>query len=128
MENRIKEALEEKGISEEQLSKLTGIQVQSIEHWISQHWQPKRNYVKLMAQVLDVSIAWLEGYEVPMGKYSPRESIQDLTVLFKRLKDDEKLRSLCFDIANLTPNQLLTIESMIREFSRVNLENSEYEN
>lgn len=66
--NRLKEAMETRKMSFTALSAKTGIDKGSISHYRSGHYLPKQNNIYLLARALDVSEAWLMGYDVPMER------------------------------------------------------------
>lgn len=62
--DRLKEALYDKGMTQTELSNATGISKSSISRWIKGDWEAKQDAVYAMAKALDVSEAWLMGYDV----------------------------------------------------------------
>ncbi len=69
MENhneRLKAAMEARGIRQSVLSYKTGISEASISHYLKGDYKPKAKNLKLIADALHVSEAWLDGYDVPM--------------------------------------------------------------
>lgn len=75
---RIKKALDMKGIKQADLVKLTGIGKSSISTYISGEYEPKQKNIYKIAKALDVNEAWLMGYDVPSGR-SITNSIPDET-------------------------------------------------
>jgi len=58
---RLKQAMEKKGMVQSELSALIGIGKSSISQYLSGKNEPKQPTVKKMADVLEVSEAWLSG-------------------------------------------------------------------
>ncbi|MBC2575193.1 transcriptional repressor LexA [Peptostreptococcus canis] len=56
---RFKKILEDKGISQAELSKLTGIRASSISDYYNGRYMPKQDKITLLANALDVSPSWL---------------------------------------------------------------------
>ena len=65
---RIKTALELREMKQADLIKLTGINKGALSSYISGKYEPKQNNIFLMAKALNVSEAWLMGYDVPMER------------------------------------------------------------
>ena len=63
---RIKEALELRGMKQSELVQKTGIGKSSISTYISGAYVPKQNNTYKIAKALDVNEAWLMGLDVPM--------------------------------------------------------------
>jgi SOS-response transcriptional repressor LexA len=68
---RVLEALQIRSMKQIELSEKTGISRGAISSYISGRWVAKQDNVYLIAKALNVSEAWLMGYDVPMEKDSP---------------------------------------------------------
>ena len=67
---RMKEALSFRGMKQSELVKLTGIGKSSISTYLSGEYEPKQRNIYKIAQALNVSEAWLMGYDVPSSAES----------------------------------------------------------
>ncbi|GLG89127.1 helix-turn-helix transcriptional regulator [Sellimonas catena] len=65
---RIREALEIRGMKQADLVEKTGIGKSSISTYISGSYEPKQRNLHKIAKALNVSEAWLMGLNVPMEK------------------------------------------------------------
>ena len=65
---RIAEALVVRGMRQSELCKLAKIPKSSLSLYLSGAYEPKQDRIYSIAQVLNVSEAWLMGYDVPMEK------------------------------------------------------------
>lgn len=63
--NRLKSVMEEHKITQTELAKRTGIRQSSISDWLNNRYEPKQDKVYLLANALNVSPAWLLGYDEP---------------------------------------------------------------
>jgi transcriptional regulator with XRE-family HTH domain len=72
---RIAKALSERGMKQSDLCKFAKVPKSSLSLYLSGAYEPKQNRIYDMAKVLNVSEAWLLGYDVPMEreKVSPEE-------------------------------------------------------
>lgn len=58
---RLREVLKEKGITQTELSKRTGISKSVISEWLSDKYEPKQDKVYIVAENLSISPSWLFG-------------------------------------------------------------------
>ena len=68
--NRIKSALSIRGMMQSDLCRITGIPKSAMSQYCSGAIVPRQNRTYLIAKALDVSEAWLMGYDVPMERSS----------------------------------------------------------
>lgn len=66
--SRIKKALLDKNMKQTDLCELTGVPKSAMSQYISGAFEPKQDRVYLISKALDVSEAWLMGYDVPMNR------------------------------------------------------------
>lgn len=94
---RISEALHLKGVKQYELCKLANVPKSSLSLYLSGAYEPKQDRVYIMAKALNVSEAWLMGYDVSMerqtNKIVPEESnlTEDEIILieaFRKLPED----------------------------------------
>lgn len=65
---RIKKAMELKNLKQIDLVNLTKLSKSAISQYISGKYEPKQKALHLLAKALDVSEAWLMGYDVPIQR------------------------------------------------------------
>lgn len=96
--DRLRKALTLKGMRQSELCRITKIPKSAISQYLSGDFEPKQNRVYLIAKTLDVSEAWLMGYDVPMERETPpplaKESLSEgekaLLELFNRVPEDQQ--------------------------------------
>lgn len=71
---RLRRIMEERGMTQSELAQLSGVSKSSISRYISGAWKGKQDTVYNLAHVLNVSEAWLMGYDVPMERQQPVQS------------------------------------------------------
>jgi transcriptional regulator with XRE-family HTH domain len=72
--HRISAALTLRGMKQSELCKLAKVPKSSLSLYLSGAYEPKQDRIYAMAKALNVSEAWLMGYDVPMEKEkSPEE-------------------------------------------------------
>lgn len=86
LKNRLSLALALKEMTPAELSEKTGISRSSISQYMSGYAKPKNDRIYLIANALNISEAWLLGYDVPMDREKePAELFEKK--LFKKYKD-----------------------------------------
>jgi len=103
---RIRKALTIRGMKQSELCRITNIPKSAISQYISGCFEPKQDRIYLIAKTLDVSEAWLMGYDVPMEKQ------KNLPQDKKDLSEGEKM---LLDLFNSVPeDQQKLVLQMIR--------------
>ena len=74
---RISEALTKRAMRQADLCKLAKVPKSSLSLYLSGAYEPKQDRIFDMARVLNVSEAWLMGYNVPMERSDPKKSPSD---------------------------------------------------
>lgn len=96
--NRIRMALNIRGMKQSELCQITKIPKSALSQYISGCFEPKQDRIYLIAKTLDVSEAWLMGYDVPMerdkkvpqDKKDLSEGERMLLELFNRVPEDQQ--------------------------------------
>ena len=65
---RIKKALKLRGMKQAELCRLADIPKSSLSQYLSGDFEPKQDRIYLIARALNVSEAWLMGFDVPMDR------------------------------------------------------------
>lgn len=94
---RIKEAMQIREMKQTDLANATGISKPAISQYASGKYVPKQTATFLIAKALNVSEAWLMGYDVPMERSTPSAKAEMLTEgeaalldLFRRVPEDKQ--------------------------------------
>ena len=69
--NRLRRALKLRGMKQVELCEITGLGKSSLSQYLSGEYEPRINRVAIIANVLDVDIYWLMGFDVPMDRETP---------------------------------------------------------
>ena len=72
--DRLKAALESKGVKPIELSRMTDIPKAAISHYMSGDYEPKKDRIEIMAKALNVNEGWLMGLDVPMDKKAEKKA------------------------------------------------------
>lgn len=106
---RIAKALSLRGMKASELCSLTKIPKSSMSLYLSDTYEPKQDRIFSIAQALNVSEAWLMGYDVPMIKNTPdkqslTEGEKQLLELFRRVP--EQNRQTIIDMIQIASKKL----------------------
>ena len=120
---RIKRALRIRGMRQYELCQLTKIPKSAISQYVSGAFEPKQDRVYLIAKALNVSEAWLMGFDVPMARErnSPEEpklseGEKMLLELYNRVSDETKevLITMMSSFDKIPTDKQLFVLEMIR--------------
>lgn len=122
MADRIRQAMELRGMKQVDLCERTGIGKSSISTYLSGEYEPKQRNLYKIAQALDVNVAWLMGSkDVPMtGDPTPphADQAEDTMALREQLRRQPGMRIL-FDAAKgATEQDLKDAAALIEGFKR----------
>ena len=92
---RIRQGMELRGMKAVDLVQATGIGKSAISQYISGKYAPKQTATHLIAKALNVSEAWLMGYDVPIERIEEVKRIvtkeeQELLNMFHKLDAHDK--------------------------------------
>lgn len=73
---RIAQALNIRDMKQSELCKLAKVPKSSLSLYLSEAYEPKQDRIYAMAKALNVSEAWLMGYDVPMEKEKAPEQTE----------------------------------------------------
>ena len=110
---RIKKALKIKGMRQAELCKLANIPKSSLSQYLNGDFEPKQDRIYLIAQALNVSEAWLMGFDVPMERQAKKTSPSEA-----ELSEGEKM---LLDLFRLVPEDK---QELVLQMIRVALGNS----
>lgn len=88
--NRLKQALHNRNITQQQLSEKTGIPKSAMSQYLSGKFEPKQDRLELMANALEVSEEWLRGFDVPMTASNNSSLDEQFSKILSTLCDEDK--------------------------------------
>lgn len=113
IKDRLKEALEQRQLRAIDLSEATGVPKSAISFYLAGKSKPKADRLYIIAQALNVSEAWLLGYNVPMSRTDDQKKNDQLAKLIVKLRTDEKFYNTVSALAELTESQYRGVEQLI---------------
>ena len=105
---RISKALSMRDMKQTELCQLTGIPKSAMSQYIKGSFEPKQDRVYLLSKALNVSEAWLMGYDVPMERITTLPDTKPLT----------KGEELLLDLFNQVPEES---QEMVLDMIRIAL-------
>jgi transcriptional regulator with XRE-family HTH domain len=111
--DRLQEALTRKNWKAVDLVEKTGIPKGAISYYLAGKSRPKTDRLYIVAQALDVSEAWLLGYDVPMHRTLDQKKNDQLAKLIVRLRSDEGFYNTVAALSGLDEAQYKSIEQLV---------------
>lgn len=115
--HRLKEALTAAGKKQADLVRETGLDRGSISSYLSGKYEPKQKAIYKMAQALNVSEAWLLGYDVPMERSEESKKNEKLAKLLVKMRTDEDFYNTVAALAELNEKQYRGVQQLIAAFN-----------
>lgn len=116
--DRLKDALNYKGVKAADLCVKTGIPKSAMSYYLSGRSEPKANRLYVIAKALGVSEAWLLGYDVAPDRTENQKELDNLAELSERIKKDRDFRRLMIDINRLNPSQVDLIRNLVSQLQK----------
>lgn len=113
---RLREALDSAGKKQADLVRETGLDRGSISSYLSGKYEPKQKAIYKMAQALDVSEAWLLGYDVPKARTPDQKKNDQLAKLVVKLRSDVDFFNTVSALAELSEKQYRGVQQLIAAF------------
>ena len=110
---RLKAVMELKGIRAVDIVENTDIPKGAISYYISGKSQPKADRLYILAKYLNVSEAWLLGYDVPMERTAEQKKNDDLVIVIAKLRKDPKFFNIVSKLAELPSEQYDSLTTII---------------
>ena len=111
--DRLREAMEIRGMRSVDLVEKTGIPKVTISYYLSGKTVPRSDKMYLLAKALNINEAWLLGYDVSIERSPESKKNDQLAKLVARLRTDEGFFSTVSTLAELTAEQYQSIELLV---------------
>ena len=113
LQDRLREALEIKGMKAIELSEATDIPKGAISYYMSGKSSPKADRISAMSAALGVSETWLMGYDVSRERTTEQKKNDNLIKVIARLRKDAKFYNMVSDLAELNEDAQKSIEQLL---------------
>lgn len=111
--DRLQQGLDRKGWKAVDLVEKTDVPKGAVSYYLAGKSKPKADRLYVIAQALDVSEAWLLGYDVPLTRTDDQKKNDLLAKLVVRLRTDEGFYNMVSAIAGLSESKYKSIEQLV---------------
>ena len=110
---RLREALDKREIKAVELSKKTGVPEGAISYYLAGKSQPKGDRLYTICAALNVSEAWMLGYDIPMERTAEQKKNDDLVKIIAQMRRDPKFFNIVSKLAELPAEQYDSVTTII---------------
>lgn len=111
--DRLSAVMKLKGIRAVDIVENTDIPKGAISYYIAGKSQPKADRLYVLAKYLNVSEAWLLGYDVPMERTAEQKKNDDLVKIIAQMRKDPKFFGIVSMLAELPSEQYDSLTTII---------------
>lgn len=115
--DRLLEAMELRGLRAVDLIDKTGIPKVTVSYYMSGKSEPRTDKLHLIAKALNVSEAWLLGYDVEMERTVEQKKTDLLAALVGRMKKDADFLDAVAALDSLTESKYQSIKQLLDTLS-----------
>ena len=113
IKDRLREAMERRGLRAVDLVERTGIPKGTISYYLTGHTKPKADRLYLLARALDVSEAWLLGFDVPSQRTDAQKKNDLLAQLIVKMRTDEDFYETVAALAGLSETKYQSVKQLL---------------
>ena len=131
--DRLRQAMARNNMKAVELCERTGVPKSAVSYYLAGKSTPKADRLYIIAETLDVSEAWLLGYEVPMERTQAQKRNDSIARLVAEMKrnpnllgtfevladsdraDDEEFAAVIKAIAGLSPEKFAGVKALLIE-------------
>jgi transcriptional regulator with XRE-family HTH domain len=113
IKDRLREALSIRNMKAVDLVEASGVPKSAISFYLAGKSKPKADRLYTIAQVLDVSEAWLLGYDVPMTRSLEAKKNDQLVTLVAKMRKDPDFFEVVSMLAALKPAEYESIKQLL---------------
>lgn len=113
LQDRLREALSIRGMKAIELSRRTDIPKGAISYYLLGKSAPKADRLNLISVALNISEAWLLGYDVPMERTTEQKKNDNIVRFVAQMRKDNDFFSVVSDLADLQPEEYAVVKAMI---------------
>ena len=111
--DRLREAMKRAGKKQADLVRETGLDRGSISSYLSGKYEPKQKAIYKLSKALDVSEAWLLGYNVPAHRTDEQKKNDHLAEMVVKMRANDKFYDLAVKLSALSDEQLDLIDKLV---------------
>ena len=115
---RLKQAMDAKDMKAVDLCNKTGIPKGAISYYLNGRSEPKADRLYIIAKALEVSEAWLLGYDVQMERTSVQKNNDTIASIVVRMRTDSSFFAAVQALHNLDPEKVDTAKETLDAFAK----------
>lgn len=116
LKDRLTEGMALRGMRATDLAEKTGINKTTISYYVNGKTVPRASKLYLIAQALDVSEAWLLGYDAPIHRSDAQKKNDQLAKLIVKMRTDVDFFETVAALADLTETQYRGVKQLLNAF------------
>lgn len=116
LKDRLKEALAVRQMRAVDLTEKAGVPKSAISFYLAGKSKPKADRLYNIAQALDVSEAWLLGYDVQMARTPDQKKNDQLAKLIVKMRADNDFYNTVLALSKLNEKQYRGVQQLIAAF------------
>jgi transcriptional regulator with XRE-family HTH domain len=105
LQDRLNEAIEAAGMRPIDLCEKTGVPKSMLSYYLNGKTKPKADRLHIIAKALDVSEAWLLGYDVPKYRTADQKKNDQLAQLIVKMRADSDFYNTVLALSQLSEKQ-----------------------
>lgn len=113
LQHRLRDALNIRNMKAIELSEKTNVPKGAISYYLSGKSKPKADRLNQISVALNVSEAWLLGYDVPMDRTAEQKKNDDLVKIIAQMRKDPKFFGIVSMLAELPAEQYDSLTTII---------------
>lgn len=114
--DRLQEAMELRGLRAIDMVERTGIPKGTLSYYMSGKTEPKADRVYIIAKALDISEAWLLGFDVPMYRTDGQKKNDQLAELIVKMRTNNAYFNLVAMLADVDDERLDLVAKLVGGF------------
>lgn len=115
---RLQDALSARDMKATDLCQKTNIPKGAISYYLAGKSEPKADRLYIICKALDVSEAWMLGYDVPMERQPEQKNNDAIADIIVRLRTDHKFFSSVEALYRLDSEQLDSLTQMLQALTK----------
>jgi transcriptional regulator with XRE-family HTH domain len=116
VKDRLKQAMNYRNMTAADLCRKGHFAKATVSYWLNGRNDPNNEKLYLLAKILDVSEAWLLGYDVKMDRDPAQKEIDELAEMVARIKKDPDFRDAVLSLHRLDPDKLNVVKNFLNTF------------
>ena len=113
LKDRLQEALDLANMRPADLCNKTGIPKGAVSYYLAGKSKPKADRLYIISKALDVSEAWLMGYDVPRARTEAQKKNDDLVKVVAQLRKDPEFFEVVSLLAQLPAEQYASVKTIV---------------